>query len=61
MEKEQILKLIELKCELIKAEEKHEKELTEARNNGSYAYAEGYVSPVMDEIESLQKEIDIIR
>lgn len=61
MEKEQILKLIELKCDLIKAKEKHKQELDKARNNGSYAYAEGYISPAMDEIERLEKEIDIIR
>lgn len=58
MEKDKILKLINLKIRLNNAERKHERELDHAREQGSYAYAEGYKSRAMVEIEELEKQIE---
>lgn len=60
MEKEQILKLVELKVKLMEAEKEHAKELDEAVESGSYAFAEGYKSKAMREIEELEKEIKLL-
>jgi hypothetical protein len=60
MDKYKILKLVELKFELMQAEAKHKKELEKARENGSYAYAEGYYSQAMKDIDRLSEEINSI-
>ncbi len=60
MKKETILKLVELKFKLMKAEERHRKELDNARENGNYAYAEGYYSQAMKDIDMLEEEINKI-
>ena len=60
IKKDEILKLIELKVQLINAEAIDKKERYESAKSGSYRYAEGFESDVMKEIERLEAEINKI-
>ena len=57
MTKKTLLKIIELKYKLMEAEKKHTKEINEAIKEGSYRFAEGYVSSSMEIIEEIEKEL----
>ena len=59
--KEQILKLIELKFELMELEKQDKLERKKIYNMGSYAYAEGYISDIMTRIMELESEINNIK
>jgi hypothetical protein len=54
MEEEKLLQLIEYKFKLMKAQEKHEKEVEECDD---YRYNEGYVSKSMKDIRYYEEKI----
>lgn len=58
MKKEKILKLIELKVELIEAEKENEKEIEEC---DVFLLNEGYEGKMKRKIEYLKKEIELLK